>query len=99
MKRLHLNLAVMDWLAFGDVFRNRIWHFLSLVWASLVPTDSHDLGGHRLCMKTAFERSNIELGETIGRLVCTENPLRVLKGQDVTLTDGIVTSLYKQEEV
>jgi hypothetical protein len=40
-------------------------------------------------MKTAFERINIKLGETIARLVCIENPLRVLKGQDIVPTDNV----------
>ena len=34
-------------------------------------------------MKAAFEHVSAKLGEDVARLVCIENPLRVLRGQDI----------------
>jgi len=74
---------------FGLAAQRAAWHFLSSGWASVVATDSHDLEARRPCMKAAFERISSELGRTIARLVCIENPLRVLKGQDMIPMDSI----------
>lgn len=79
---------------FGLMAQRAAWHFLSSGWASLVATDSHDLDVRRPCMKAAFERISIKLGETIARLACVENPLRVLKSQDM-----VAVSLYKHKGV
>jgi len=68
---------------FGVEVQNAAWHFLSSGSASLVATDSHDLYGRRPCMKAAFESIRTRLGEETARLVCIENPLRVLKGRQM----------------
>lgn len=69
---------------FGSMAERAAWHFLSSGWVSLVATDSHDLGSRKPCMKAAFKDICLKLGETTARLVCIENPLKVLRGQDVT---------------
>ena len=51
--------------------------------ACLVATDSHDISGRRPRMKNAFDSIVAKLGEEIARLVCIENPLRILEGKDV----------------
>lgn len=88
----HLQLTSASLLGeFGPTAQRAAWHFLSSGWASLVATDSHDLHGRRPCMKVAFERIRIRLGQTIASLVCTENPLRVLKGQNIQMACSIST--------
>ena len=91
----HLQLTAGSLLGeFGRTAQRAAWQFLSSGIASLVATDSHNLSGRRPCMRAAFEHISIKLGGTIARLVCIENPLRVLKGQDI-----ISASLYKHEGV
>ncbi len=86
----HLQVTTSSLLGeFGPLALETAWHFLSSGLAALVATDSHDLNSRRPCMKTAFERISIKLGETIAHLVCIENPLRVLKGQDIVPTDNV----------
>jgi len=68
---------------FGLLAQRAAWQFLSSGWASIVATDSHDLDGRKPRMKAAFLYIAGKLGEAAAHLVCTENPLRVLKGQDI----------------
>ncbi|MCX5636908.1 MAG: hypothetical protein NTX52_04340 [Planctomycetota bacterium] len=70
---------------FGPAAQKFGWRLLSSGWASLVATDSHNLDGRRPCISVAFEDISERLGETVARLVCIENPLRVLKGQDIAV--------------
>lgn len=77
---------------FGPEAQRSAWNFLTSGWVSLVATDSHDLETRRPCMKAAFESIGIELGQTIARLVCIENPLRVIKGQDIIPMGSIENS-------
>lgn len=78
---------------FGPAARRAAWNFLTSGWASLVATDSHDVDQRKPCMKAAFERISIELGEDTARLVCIENPLRVIKGQDIIPIESIPSPL------
>ncbi len=68
---------------FGFMAQKTAWRLLSSGWATLVATDSHDLDGRKPRMKAAFQCISSKLGEEAARQVCTENPLRVLKGQDI----------------
>ena len=70
---------------FGPVAERAAWHFLGAGWASFVATDAHDLDGRRPCMKAAFKHISIKLGEAIARLVCIENPLRILEGRNIQM--------------
>jgi len=80
----HLQVTAASLLGdFGLIAQRAAWKFLSSGWASLVATDSHDLDGRRPRMSSAFEHISIKMGATIARRVCIENPLRVLKGQDL----------------
>jgi len=82
---------------FGLMAQRAAWQFLSSGWASLVATDSHDLDGRRPSMRAAFEHISIKLGHHIARLVCIENPLRVLKGQDIASAYSVITGNYNAE--
>ena len=59
------------------------WYFMKLGVVSLIATDSHDLSGRRPRMKDAFDSITVNLGEEMARLVCIENPLRILEGEDL----------------
>lgn len=86
----HLQVTTSSLLGeFGPLPLEIAWHLLSSGLAGLVATDSHDLNTRRPCMKAAFERISIKLGRTIASLVCIENPLRVLKGQDIVPTGNV----------
>lgn len=80
----HLQITAGSLLGeFGSAAQRAGWHFLSLGWASFVATDSHNLDGRRPCMKTVFKHISIKLGEATARRVCVENPLRVLRNQEI----------------
>jgi protein-tyrosine phosphatase len=80
----HLQVTAGSLLGcFGSAIEKFGWGLLGSGRASLVATDCHNLDGRRPCMKAAFKRISDRLGETVARLVCIENPLRVLKGQDM----------------
>ena len=70
---------------FGSVAEKFGWQLLSSGLICLVATDSHNLNGRRPCISAAFEHISDRLGETFARSVCIENPLRVLKGQDMSI--------------
>lgn len=92
---VHLQVTATSLLGgFGLAAQRAAWHFLASGWVSLVATDAHDLNSRRPRMKAAFERISIKLGKDIARLVCVENPLRILEGRDM-----VAVSLYKHREV
>lgn len=80
----HLQVTCASLLGdFGGAARKAAWHLISSGWACLVASDSHNLDSRRPRMSAAFELLSTELGESLARLVCIENPLRVLKGKDI----------------
>ncbi len=82
----HLQVTAGSLLGrFGPAAQKFGWQLLSSGWAWLVATDCHNLDSRRPCISAAFESIRDELGETIARLICIENPLRVLKGQDIAV--------------
>ena len=91
---VHLQLTSASLLGeFGGMAEKAAWYFLSTEQASLVATDCHNLDGRRPCMKAAFECIRIKLGEAVARRVCIENPLKVLKGEDISPIDGAAVSI------
>jgi protein-tyrosine phosphatase len=80
----HLQVTAGSLLGcFGSATEKFGWGLLGSGRALLIATDCHNLDGRRPCMKAAFKRISDRLGETVARLICIENPLRVLKGQDM----------------
>ncbi len=91
----HLQITASSLLGdFGSEVQKVAWGFLTSGLATLVATDSHDINGRRPRMRDAFGRISTKLGEKIARLVCIENPSRVINGQDI-----LPVSLYNQHEV
>jgi protein-tyrosine phosphatase len=78
---------------FGPEIQRIAWYFLTSGWVTLVATDSHDMNVRRPRMRAAFELISTWLSEDIARLVCIENPSRVINDQDI-----IPVSLYNQLE-
>jgi protein-tyrosine phosphatase len=68
---------------FGSEAQRATWHFLCSGWAILVATDAHDTNVRRPQMRAAFECISKILSEDIARLVCIENPSRVVNGRDI----------------
>jgi len=68
---------------FGPLAERTAWQLLSDGRASLVATDAHGPNRRRPCMRVAFERIRFRLGERTARLVCIENPMRVLEGRSL----------------
>lgn len=91
----HLQITASSFLGYWGAEAHRAaWHFLNSGWATLVATDSHDIDARRPRMRAAFGRISKRLGEDLARLVCIENPSRVVNGQDI-----VPISVRNQQEV
>ncbi len=84
---------------FGPFAEKAAWDFLNSGLALLVATDCHDTVHRRPTMSAAFERINKKMGETTARLVCIENPLRVLRGYDIAFGCAPITRNLSDEKV
>lgn len=97
---VHLQVTCGSLLGdFGAAAQKAAWHFLSLGYTSFVATDSHDLRGRRPRMRAAFESISVRLGQAMARLLCVENPLRVLEGKDVQFARDVNTRKWTDEGV
>lgn len=91
----HLQITASSLLGYwGPEAKRAAWHFLNSGWATLVATDAHDIDARRPRMRAAFGHISRRLGEDLARLVCIENPSRVINGQDI-----VPVSLHNQQEV
>jgi protein-tyrosine phosphatase len=70
---------------FGFEAARAAWNLLISGWAKLVATDSHGLCFRKPEMKAAYELITSKLGKELANLVCIENPLSVIQGQDIFL--------------
>jgi len=68
---------------FGLMAQKAAWHLLSSGYVSLVATDAHHANERGPRMSAAFERIRVKLGRDVARLVCIENPQKVLNGEDL----------------
>lgn len=84
---------------FGPAAEKAAWDFLMSGWASLVATDSHDSSRRRPRMKAAFEHISSKMGQATARLMCVENPLRVLRGHDIKVDHMPIIRKYSNERV
>ncbi|MCP4263602.1 MAG: hypothetical protein GY774_39760 [Planctomycetes bacterium] len=90
----HVQITASSLLGdFGSEVQRTAWYFLTSGWVTLVATDSHDINVRRPRMRAAFKRISTWLGEDLARLVCIENPSRVINNQDL-----LSVSLYNQLE-
>lgn len=86
----HLQVTAGSLLgAFGPVVEMLAWRFLSAGWISLVATDCHNLHRRKPCMHAAYRQIRARLGQAVARLLCIENPLRVLRGRPLQFCSSI----------
>ena len=78
---------------FGVEAERAAWNFLTSGWARLVATDSHDTNSRRPKMRAAYDLITTKLGKDLADQVCIENPLRVIKGEDI-----LVDPLFEKQE-
>ncbi|MBN1804570.1 MAG: hypothetical protein JW837_04920 [Sedimentisphaerales bacterium] len=78
---------------FGTIARGYGWELLSSGLASIVATDSHNLTSRGPCMREAFKHIKEQLGERFAKLVCIENPTRILQGQLLNF-NSVVNATY-----
>jgi protein-tyrosine phosphatase len=84
---------------FGIDAQMAAWHLLSMGWVSLVATDSHNVRGRRPRMKTAFGSIGDRLGRSLARLVCIDNPMRILQGEELRFARDVSTGKWTNEGV
>ncbi len=82
---------------FGSRVQKNAWQLLSSGAAAIVATDSHNLTDRKPCMNAAFQQISLKLGRPIAHLVCIDNPLRILNGQDVVPIDNARASSYRKK--
>lgn len=80
----HLQITASSLLGiFGARVRKTAWGLLDSGLAALVATDSHNMRTRRPRMRAAFEQISARLGTDAARLLCIENPSRVVHGRDI----------------
>ena len=80
----HLQITAGSLLGeFGHEAEKAAWYLLNAGWVCLVATDSHDVAVRRPRMRAAFRRISMKLGEATARLVCIDNPTRILEGHNL----------------
>jgi protein-tyrosine phosphatase len=84
---------------FGVTAQKTAWHFLSLGWVCFVATDAHDLDGRRPRMKISYHQIRTKFGKDTADRVCIENPLRVVEGREVLLTNNTNTRKWIDERI
>lgn len=84
---------------FGTLAKKSAWQLLSMGWALLVATDAHDIDRRAPVMLSAYKTINDRLGNEVARLVCIENPLKILENEDVLPADSIITRKYVDERI
>jgi protein-tyrosine phosphatase len=67
--------------AFGAAPQRAAFHWLSRGWVAAVATDAHSVGTRRPMMSEAIDVIEKQFGHEVARCVCTENPLRIWKGE------------------
>ena len=68
---------------FGHEAERASWKFLANGCAKFVASDSHNIYSRKPKMRDAFRSIKTKFGEDIARMVCFENPLRVINGLDI----------------
>ena len=84
---------------FGSGPQTAAWNLLQRGWTSFVATDAHNVSGRRPRMKAAYQQISTRMGRAMARLLCIENPLRVLQGRDVLFARDINARTWTDEGV
>jgi protein-tyrosine phosphatase len=67
----------------GEKLQNMSFDWISKGWISLIASDAHSTGTRRPRMTEAINVLIEQFGDAVARLICLENPSRVLKGEDL----------------
>lgn len=73
---------------FGSGAERLGWRWLAEGVVALVATDAHDTGERRPRMSEAIDKIASRLGHAAARRTCVDNPLRVLRGEDLPARTG-----------
>jgi protein-tyrosine phosphatase len=93
----HLQITASSLVGdFGSKVQRAAWSFLNSGLATLVATDSHNMHSRRPRMGAAFKGISSLLGTDIARLVCIENPSRVVNGHDTV--PASIGDLWEEEQ-
>ena len=74
---------------FGPEAKQNAWMWLESGMVDLVASDAHDTVSRKPLMSAAIKAIAERLGHMEARRICIENPLRVLKGQDLLTREKI----------
>ena len=84
----HLQITAGSLLGcFGCQTEKAGWSLIRNGWVSFVASDAHDIKHRRPMMKAAFEKIKQKFSQDLARLLCIENPSRVINGQDLEPVD------------
>jgi len=78
---------------FGREAMQAAWNLVALGWTAFVATDAHDRGTDRSYMTVAFRMIALRLGWDLARLLCVENPRKIVSGESPLQ----LLSLHRQE--
>ncbi len=67
---------------FGPEAQRAAWHFLDMPFALTIATDAHDCSSRCPCMLQAYGILKEHRGRRIARLLCVDNPMRIVQGQE-----------------
>ena len=70
---------------FGQQCQEAAWAFVHAELPIVVATDAHNVGSRAPRMTAAYQRLSLELGRPAARILCMENPRRLLAGQDLVM--------------
>ena len=68
---------------FGRTAQELAWQLLEMDWPMCVATDCHNLLDRAPRMKETFELIISKKGEDFARLLCIENPLRIIEAREL----------------
>lgn len=68
---------------FGSNAQKAAWKILSMGWVSFVATDAHNMTSRKPRMNTAYREICMKLSPEIARMVCIENPIRLIEGREI----------------
>ena len=90
----HLQITAASLVGdFGPEVQKVALSFIESGKATLVATDSHNTNLRRPRMRAAYELISTRFGEDLAKLVCVENPSRIVNGQNI-----LSVSLYDQQK-
>jgi protein-tyrosine phosphatase len=84
---------------FGSISQTAAWQILSMPIPLIVATDSHGTSNRSPCMRAAFEMICRQSGENTARLVCIENPTRVVEGKELLEITGRKPKVGEYERI